>query len=88
MNAPFRLTLLLASSLGGFAVAPIQAADATLTPGRPLLTTGVAEHWRLRPAAPVPVPTAQPFRNERPAGPIPDERRNVRLVYPALVENR
>lgn len=89
MKAPFRTALLIAASLGGFAVAPSEGADSTLPPARSAGPLGPADHWRLRPAehAPAPLPELRGPRG-RMATDIPEARRQVRLVYPALIEAR
>ncbi|WP_430912640.1 hypothetical protein [Methylobacterium sp. sgz302541] len=86
MNAPLRFAILVTTSLGGFTVMPTQGADGTLAPDRPKVPVAGGELWRLRPA--MPVPTVAPEPKARIATPLPEARRNVRLVYPALVEAR
>lgn len=86
MNAPLRFAILLATSLGGFAVAPTQGADGTLPTASAPVAVGAADHWRLRPTVSAPAPVIE--RSPRAALPVPEARRSVRLVYPALVEAR
>lgn len=84
MNASLRLAILVTTSLGGFTVAPTQGADGTLAPGRPPVPVDAADHWRLRPTVLAPGPERSP----RAVLPVPEARRSVRLVYPALVDAR
>lgn len=81
---------LLAALAAGPTTFPTHAADGTLGQARPRLEIG-AEVWRLRPSqvsgsllAGLPAAATR----KRPATEIPDTRRNVRMVYPALVEAR
>lgn len=47
-----------------------------------------AEAWRLRPTVSGLPATAAPVPRGRPVTEIPEARRNVRVVYPALTEAR
>ncbi|GJD77113.1 hypothetical protein [Methylobacterium gregans] len=81
---------LLAALAAGPTTFPTHAADGTLggTLGqaRPRLEIG-AEIWRLRPSqTSATLPAATAHRGQ--ATEIPETRRNVRMVYPALVEAR
>lgn len=88
LNPCLRLAILAATALAGLATVPTHGADATLSRDRqPVAMTG-ADRWRLRPtqtSAVLPGP-AQP--RLRPVMPIPEERRQVRQVYPAFTEAR
>ncbi|MDR7037335.1 MULTISPECIES: hypothetical protein [Methylobacterium] len=85
----FRLALLTTTTLVGLAAVPTHGADATLARQRAPVALSGAEIWALRPTevslAVVPAPRAA---RDRPATHIPEERRRVRMVYPALVEAR
>ena len=77
---------LLAALAAGPTTFPTHAADGTLGQARPRMEIG-AEIWRLRPSqtsAPLPAATARRGQETE----IPETRRNVRMVYPALVEAR
>lgn len=88
MHPCLRLALLTATTLAGLATVPTRGADAQLERPRPLVPMTAADRWRLRPTQPVAVVSAGALPHLRAAGPIPDERRSVRQVYPALVEVR
>ncbi|MDV3143416.1 MAG: hypothetical protein Q8761_03265 [Sweet potato little leaf phytoplasma] len=78
--------VLLAALAAGPTTFPTHAADGTLGRARPRVEIG-AEIWRLRPSqASAALPAAA--IPGRPVTEIPEARRNVRLVYPALVEAR
>jgi hypothetical protein len=78
--------VVLAALAAGPTTFPTHAADGTLGPARPRLEIG-AEIWRLRPSqASAPLPSAAARKGQ--ATEIPQARRSVRMVYPALVEAR
>lgn len=83
-----RLVILAGTSLAGLATVPTHGADATLARDRRPVAMAGAERWRLRPTQSTLVLPAALRPRARPAIPIPDERRQVRLVYPALTETR
>ena len=77
----------LLTTLAALAVLATPARVAEGSPAeRPRVALG-AEVWRLRPATAGPA-AAPPDPRGRPAVEIPAERRNVRMVYPALTEAR
>ncbi|GEP07465.1 hypothetical protein [Methylobacterium oxalidis] len=84
-----RLALLATTTLVGLAAAPTQGADGTLGRERPPVSLSGAEVWSLRPTQ-VSLAVVRPDAStrDRPATGIPEARRNVRMVYPALVEAR
>ncbi|MDP4021811.1 hypothetical protein Q8W71_04160 [Methylobacterium sp. NEAU 140] len=89
MKSWLRLAILAATTFAGLATVPTRGDDVHLERPRPPVPMTGAERWRLRPtqvAAIVPAAAAAP--RKRTATVIPEERRNVRLVYPALVEAR
>ena len=89
MKPCFRLAILTTTALAGLATIPTHGADATLARDRAPVTLGGAERWRLRPSqTPVLAPATTGSLRGRPANAIPEERRNVRQVYPALTEIR
>lgn len=82
-----RLVLLAALAAGPTTFAT-HAADGTLSPARSRVEIG-AEVWRLRPSqtsAPLPAGMRAAATRKGQGAEIPEARRNVRLVYPALVE--
>ena len=83
-----RLAILAAAALAGLATVPTQGTDATLARDRQSVTMSGADRWRLRPAQTNIVVPAAAQAGVRPAVPIPEERRRVRLVYPAYTEMR
>ncbi|WP_331312769.1 hypothetical protein [Methylobacterium mesophilicum] len=82
-----RYALLAAMTLGGLATAPTEGADRHLERPKPRVAMQAAERWRLRPTEPVVATTTGSIR-ARTETSIPADRRNVRLVYPALIEAR
>ncbi|WP_375463781.1 hypothetical protein [uncultured Methylobacterium sp.] len=87
-NPGLRLVILAGTTVAGLATVPTHGADATLARDRPTVALAGADRWRLRPSQAgivLPVPSHARFR---PAMPIPEERRQVRHVYPALTEAR
>jgi hypothetical protein len=83
----YRLALLFFVTLAGLATVPTEGADRHLERPKPPVPMAGAERWRLRPTE-VAAPVATGSLLKRAATAIPEERRNVRLVYPALVEAR
>lgn len=84
-----RLAILSTTTLAGLATVPTRGEDARLERPRPLVQMTGAERWRLRPAQGLAVaPSTTGSVRTRAASAIPDERRNVRQVYPSLVEAR
>ncbi|APT34088.1 hypothetical protein MCBMB27_04797 [Methylobacterium phyllosphaerae] len=81
-----RLVLLTVLTLAGLATVPTEGADRHLERPKPRVALQAAERWRLRPTESVVTVTGSVRR--RPETAIPEDRRNVRLVYPALVEAR
>ncbi|GJE61981.1 hypothetical protein [Methylobacterium trifolii] len=89
MTPCLRLAILTTTALAGLATIPTHGADATLARDREPVALGGAERWRLRPAdANVVAPTTTSSIRRNVAAAIPEERRRVRLVYPALTEAR
>lgn len=87
MKTWLRLAILAATTFAGLATVPTRGDDVHLERPKPPVPMTGAERWRLRPTqVAVIVPAAAP--RKRAATVIPEERRNVRLVYPALVEAR
>ncbi|SDA29655.1 hypothetical protein SAMN02799622_04555 [Methylobacterium sp. UNC378MF] len=82
-----RFALLAAMTLVGLATVPTEGADRHLERPKPRIALQAAERWRLRPTEPAVVTMTGSIR-QRPETAIPEERRNVRLVYPALIEAR
>lgn len=82
-----RYVLLIALTLAGLATVPTEGADRHLERPKPRVAIQAAERWRLRPTEPAVAATTGSIR-KRPATAIPEDRRNVRLVYPALIEAR
>ncbi|KAB1070592.1 hypothetical protein F6X51_22085 [Methylobacterium planeticum] len=66
--------------------APTQGADATLAPARRPVALSGAERWSLRPTEAGPAAPGHPA--SAPAGAVPEARRHVRMVYPALIATR
>ena len=82
--------VLLAALAAGATTFPIHAADGTLGQARQRVEIG-AEIWRLRPSqssAPVLGGLPNAVTRTGAAAEIPQARRTVRMVYPALVEAR
>ncbi|MCJ2123782.1 hypothetical protein [Methylobacterium sp. J-077] len=82
-----RYGLLALFSLAGLATVPTEGADRHLERPKPPVPMAGAERWRLRPTE-VAVPVTTGSLRQRAATAIPEDRRSVRLVYPALVEAR
>ncbi|GJE11726.1 hypothetical protein [Methylobacterium longum] len=82
-----RFTLLAVMTLVGLATVPTEGADGHLERPKPRVQMQAAERWKLRPTEPVMPNTTGSIRT-RPEIQIPSDRRNVRLVYPALIEPR
>ncbi|MGH1571602.1 hypothetical protein ACRAWG_14110 [Methylobacterium sp. P31] len=82
-----RFATLAAMTLAGLATVPTEGADRHLERPKPHIPMPSAERWRLRPTEPALVSTTGSIR-KRPEAAIPENRRNVRLVYPALIEAR
>ncbi|GJD59776.1 hypothetical protein [Methylobacterium dankookense] len=76
--------ILLLALLAG--LVPARAAENGPGVARPRIELG-AEVWRLRPAGDAAAPPQRDARG-RPVTEIPETRRNVRMVYPALTEAR
>jgi len=82
-----RYGLLAVVTLAGLTTVPTEGADRHLERPKPRVQMAAAERWRLRPTeAAVPVTTGS--LRKRTATAIPEDRRSVRLVYPALIEAR
>ena len=85
---PLRFAVLATLGLAGLATVPTQGADSyPRERSKPRIQVPASERWRLRPAEPV-VPSTTGSIALRPETPIPENRRAVRLVYPALIEAR
>ncbi|MGH1591901.1 hypothetical protein ACRBEV_30315 [Methylobacterium phyllosphaerae] len=82
-----RFGLLAAMTLAGLATVPTEGADRHLERPKPRIAMQGAERWRLRPTEASVTATTGSIR-ERSEGAVPEGRRNVRLVYPALIEAR
>jgi hypothetical protein len=82
-----RLALLATMTFAGLATVPTEGADAHLERPKPRVQMPAADRWRLRPTEPI-LPSTTGSIRKRPESAIPEERRNVRLVYPALLEAR
>lgn len=82
-----RHALLAVVTLAGLATVPTEGADRHLERPKPPIPMASAERWRLRPTE-VAVPVTTGSLRKRVTTAIPEERRHVRLVYPALVEAR
>jgi hypothetical protein len=82
-----RFAMLAAMTLAGLATVPTEGADVHLERPRPRVALPAAERWRLRPTEPV-MPNTTGSIRRRPETAVPEGRRNVRLVYPALIEAR
>jgi hypothetical protein len=82
-----RFVALAAMSLAGLAIVPTEGADRHLERPKPPVEMPGAQRWRLRPTEPA-VPSTTGSIHKHLAGPELEERRNVRLVYPALIEAR
>ncbi|MGU3538399.1 hypothetical protein [Methylobacterium sp. A54F] len=87
MKRRFQVAALALVLATGLAAAPTRGADDTHDRAPPQAPDG-AERWRLRPsqAALGPDEAGPPARDA--ARPIPEARRSVRLVYPALLADR
>ena len=88
MKPCLRFAILAATTLAGLATVPTQGADGSLERPKPLVQMSGAERWRLRPTQVAVVPMSTGSVRARAASAIPEDRRNVRQVYPALVEAR
>lgn len=88
MNVYLRFAILSTITLAGLATVPTKGADGLLERPKPLVQMTGAERWRLRPTQAVVVQATTGIPRARAASAIPDERRHVRQVYPALVEAR
>jgi hypothetical protein len=74
-------------TLAGLATVPTEGADRHLERPKPRVAVQGAERWRLRPTEPAAsVTTGSIHQRAEPA--IPEVRRRVRFVYPALIESR
>ncbi|MEA1835111.1 hypothetical protein U8607_23765 [Methylobacterium durans] len=84
-----RLAFLSATTFAGLAAVPTHGADATLGRDRAPVAITSAEVWSLRPTqvSLAVQPALRPVRGGQ-AATIPEARRSVRMVYPALVEAR
>jgi len=82
-----RIVLLSLVTLTGLATVPSKGADAHLERPKPRVPMPAADRWRLRPAVSAMPSTTGSIRS-RNETPIPESRRRVRLVYPALIEAR
>ena len=74
-------------TLAGLTTVPSQSADGHLERPKPRIQMPAAESWRLRPTEPAMPSTTGSIRS-RTDHPIPEDKRRVRLVYPALIEPR
>jgi hypothetical protein len=83
----YRYGLLALITLAGLATVPTEGADRHLERSKPPVPMASAERWRLRPTE-VAVPVTTGSLRRRAATAIPEDRRNVRFVYPALVAAR
>ena len=88
MKPCLRFAILATTTLAGLATVPTEGADGHLERPKPLVQMAGAERWRLRPTQAAVVPATAGGVRARATSPIPDERRHVREVYPALVEAR
>ena len=88
MNRCLRVAILATTTLAGLATVPTKGADGSLERAKPLVQMTGAERWRLRPTQGAVVPGTTGSLRPRTAAAIPEERRHVRQVYPALVEAR
>jgi hypothetical protein len=82
-----RLAMLATMTFAGLAIVPTEGADVHLERPKPRVQMPAADRWRLRPTEPALASTTGSIR-KRAETAIPAERRNVRLVYPALLEAR
>ncbi|MCJ2140673.1 hypothetical protein [Methylobacterium sp. E-066] len=82
-----RYGLLAVMTLAGLATVPTEGADRHLERPKPPVPMASAERWRLRPTE-VAVPVTTGSLRKRAETVIPEGRRSVRFVYPALVEAR
>jgi hypothetical protein len=82
-----RLALFSLVSLAGLATVPSKGADAHLERPKPRVAIPTADRWRLR-SAQAAMPSTTGSIRGRTETPIPESRRRVRLVYPALIEAR
>jgi hypothetical protein len=73
--------------VAGLATVPTEGADRHLERPKPRVQIPAADRWRLRPTEPV-IPSTTGSIRGRAEIQVPAERRNVRLVYPALIEPR
>ncbi|MCJ2049623.1 hypothetical protein [Methylobacterium sp. J-070] len=87
LRPPAHLALLTVMTLAGLATVPTQGADGHLERPKPRVQVPAADRWRLRPTEPV-MPSTTGSIGGRGETAIPADRRNVRLVYPALIERR
>jgi hypothetical protein len=74
-------------TLAGLATVPTEGADRHLERPKPRVAVQGAERWRLRPTEPAASVTTGSIR-QRAETAIPEVRRRVRFVYPALIESR
>ena len=89
MHPCLRLALLVTTTLAGLATVPTKGEDVHLERPKPLVPMTNAERWRLRPTqTSIALPSVTGSIRVRAATAIPEERRNVRQVYPALTEAR
>lgn len=89
MHPCLRLAILATTTLAGLATVPTKGEDVHLERPKPLVPMTNAERWRLRPTETnVVLPAVTGSIRVRATIAIPEERRNVRLVYPALTEAR
>ncbi len=88
MTPCLRFAILATATLAGLATVPTEGADGSLERPKPLLPVSGVERWRLRPTQVSVVPASTGSVRTRAASAIPEDRRNVRQVYPALVEAR
>lgn len=79
--------MLSVMTFAGLATVPTKGADAHLERPKPRVALPAAERWRLRPTESV-MPSTTGSIRKRSETAIPENRRNVRLVYPALIEAR
>jgi hypothetical protein len=74
-------------TLAGLATVPSESADAHLERPKPRVHMPSADRWSLRPTEPAMPSTTGSIRGRTETS-IPESRRRVRLVYPALIEAR
>ncbi|MCJ2071542.1 hypothetical protein MKK75_22535 [Methylobacterium sp. J-030] len=82
-----RWAMLSLMTLAGLATVPSEGADAQLERPKSRMQMPAAERWSLRPAEPLTPSTTGSIRGRVEAA-IPESRRHVRFVYPALIEAR